>query len=688
MIIYCHFVAVVNENLKLVMKLLKAIFLWILSMHFCVAQDMHLGEMVRNTDVFKIDIKKADQINLRGPEFSPVYYKDGLLFVSARSKGITLKDKTTNEAMFDLFYAPFDQEGMPQRAEIFSSNISSPRHHIGKPTLSLAQDLIFFSRNSRPIDPTAKRPKKPGDNVQQIFEASKGPQDWVNIRLLEFNSDSFSIVHPALSPDNSKLYFSSDMVGGYGGWDLYFVERLGDSWSAPINLGPTVNTSRNELFPFVAANGDLYFSSNGHRGLGGLDLFVSRHQGANLWSTPSNIGEPINSRWDDFGICLAPNGFEGFFSSDRPGGKGKDDIYRLRVELKDELPYVQSQVVFIDQDSRQRLDGVSVRIYEMLPNGSLAVTCPFYSFIDEDGEVAYNRKERAVLDVPAFKSDINGTATPQLFKQKQYLLVADKEGYMRSFTEVDGSTKEARINMELEPEEDCVEINAFVISNQNDQEEPLEKATIILVNRTTKERSTQESRRDGSFTICLMRRGDYEISIQKPGYINKKEILRVNGLREAELIEKKYIMEPSKGLEDASIEEGAVIVLNNIYYDYNSAELRRDATKELDDLAVVMKRFPSMKIELISHTDSRGDWLYNQELSLKRAQSAKRYMVENKSIKGDRIQALGYGESQIRNHCLDGIECTEEEHGFNRRTEVRIISVTDNIRVEYDDGLD
>ena len=663
------------------MRLLTILLLNIIGMSSLLGQELTLAEMVRNSDVFNVDIKNTQGINTRGSEFSPVYYKDGLLFVSARAKGIALKDKNTNEAVFDLYYAPFNSEGMPVQAEIFSSNISSPRHHIGKPALTQAQDQIYFSRNSRPIDPTNKRPKK-GDNVQQIFVADKGVQDWVNIRLLSINSDSFSIVHPSLSSDNQRLYFSSDMKGGFGGWDIYYVERIGNEWSAPINLGPQVNTSRNELFPFVAANGALYFASNGHKGLGGLDLFVtSMDQGQ--WSSPSNLGEPINSKLDDFGIVLAPNGLEGFFSSDRPGGNGKDDIYRLRVELRDNLPYVQSQVVFIDNSNRQRLEGVSVRLYELLPNGSLSVSCPFYSYLDEDGKIAYNRKEKAVLDAPSFKSDINGTITPQLFKQKQYLLVADREGFEQSFSTVAGSTKELRIEMSLLPEEDCVEINSLVISSAD--QSPVEKATVILVNRQTKERSTQETRKDGTFTVCLMKRGDYEISIQKPGFTNKKEILRISGLKSGELIQKQYVMEVVKGLEDTSIEEGAVIVLNHIYYDYNSAELRRDATKELDDLAVVMQRFPSMKIELISHTDSRGDWLYNQKLSLQRAQSAKKYLID-KGIAFDRIMALGYGESQIRNHCLDGIDCSEEEHAFNRRTEVRIMSVDTAVKVEYSKG--
>jgi len=660
------------------MKLIYTGVIAILSIFYCGGQEMSFFDMISNQDVFSIQIKNAELINSKALEYSPIYYGDGIIFVSSRSKGISLKDKNINEGFFDLFYAPFNNNGMPHQPELFSSNISSPLH-VGTATLSQSQDLIYFTRNSRPMD-DKKRKNKDADNVQQIFEARRTNSEWSNIKLLSFNSDSFNIVTPALSPDNQRLYFASDMKGGYGGMDLYYVERIGDEWSAPINLGPQINTSRNEVFPFISASGELYFSSNGRQGLGGLDIFVSSPI-STRWSEPKNLGAPINSSNDDFGICIAPNGYEGFLSTNRPGGKGKDDIYRFRIELKDDLPYVQTQVVFIDKDSRKRLENVALRIYEMLPNGSLSVNCPYYSYLDEDGNLAYSQKARAKVDGPAFISDINGTAIPQLYKQKQYLMVAERPGYLQSFISVEGRTKEVRIELEKEPQEDCIEVNAYVLDKKENY--AIDRATIILVDRITKERFTQDTRKDGSFTVCLFKNREYEVSIQKPGYINKKEILQLTGLGDTDWIDKKYFMHAAEGFDVSNIEEGAVIILNNIYYDYNSAELRRDATKELDDLVVIMKRFPSMEIELISHTDSRGDWLYNQKLSLQRAQSAKRYLV-GRGIESSRVQALGYGESQIRNHCLDGVECSEEEHGFNRRTEVRITSVKDNLKVEYD----
>ena len=133
------------------------------------------------------------------------------------------------------------------------------------------------------------------------------------------------------------------------------------------------------------------------------------------------------------------------------------------------------------------------------------------------------------------------------------------------------------------------------------------------------------------------------------------------------------------------IREGSVIVLENIYYDFNKYIIRRGAASDLDALAQLMKQYPSMEIEMIAHTDSRGTEQYNLDLSLKRAESARNYLVQ-KGVQENRIRAFGYGESQIRNHCTDGVECSDEEHQYNRRTEVKVIRIDEPVKVQYQEG--
>ena len=132
-------------------------------------------------------------------------------------------------------------------------------------------------------------------------------------------------------------------------------------------------------------------------------------------------------------------------------------------------------------------------------------------------------------------------------------------------------------------------------------------------------------------------------------------------------------------------EEGSVIVLENIYYDFNKSAIRTGAARELDALATLMKQFPSMEIEMVAHTDSRGSEEYNLKLSLKRAESAKRYLV-SQGIEAKRIRALGYGESKLRNDCADGVNCSEEEHQYNRRTEVRVARLDAPVRLKYQES--
>lgn len=169
----------------------------------------------------------------------------------------------------------------------------------------------------------------------KIYEAKKRGNDWVEVTVLPFcDVDSANYAHPALSPDGNKLYFTSDREGGYGGYDLYVVNyvKRGRTWSDPINLGTTINTEKDEMFPYYNSHDNsLYFSSNGHIGMGGLDIFKSEGTGSD-WSEPENLRFPLNTGADDFGITFDNNDqFHGFFSSNRPGGRGAEDIYEFKI---------------------------------------------------------------------------------------------------------------------------------------------------------------------------------------------------------------------------------------------------------------------------------------------------------------------------------------------------------------------
>ncbi|MFH1937866.1 MAG: OmpA family protein, partial [Bacteroidota bacterium] len=164
----------------------------------------------------------------------------------------------------------------------------------------------------------------------KIYSSEQKESKWANPVAFFLNNDTFSVGHPALSKDGNVLIFVSDMEGGYGGTDLYMCRRENSTWSQPVNMGPVINTFGNEMFPFQAENGDLYFASDGHPGFGGLDILITRQLADSTWLQPCNLFQPINSSYDDFSLCIAGNNKHGLFSSNRPGGLGSDDLYVFR----------------------------------------------------------------------------------------------------------------------------------------------------------------------------------------------------------------------------------------------------------------------------------------------------------------------------------------------------------------------
>ena len=266
-------------------------------------------------------------------DYGSTIYQNNIVFTSARDTGgiSQRKHKWTNEHFTNLYSAQLDQNNTASKPIKFDRKINSK---FNESTAVFTKDgkTIYFTRNNYI---NGKKGKNANNTVLlKIYRASKINNDWTNIIELPFNSNEFNTAHPALSPDEKKLYFASDRPGTLGQSDIFTVDIYDDgNFSQPQNLGKTINTEGRETFPFISAENELYFASDGHPGLGGLDVFVATPSKNEDWNEVSNIGSDINSPQDDFAYYLNSTTRRGFFTSNKEGGKGSDDIYKF-LELK------------------------------------------------------------------------------------------------------------------------------------------------------------------------------------------------------------------------------------------------------------------------------------------------------------------------------------------------------------------
>ncbi|PHN01539.1 OmpA family protein [Flavilitoribacter nigricans] len=275
-------------------------------------------------------------------DIGPAFYKNGLVFGSVRSP-LNGGSQDKADPFYDLYYAEMvDGHFDFTDPQSFSDRINS-RVHEAIVTFNSDATKIYFTRNQG-IDNEHSSATATG--LEIVYAVSEDGNRWSDLQLLPFNSPKYSIAHPSLSPDGSMLFFSSDMPGGFGGKDIYVSKWEEHYWGDPVNLGPLVNTEGDEMFPFYHPSGKLFFSSDGQVGLGGQDIFSTSPNKAGVWDNIQNIGAPINTEFDDYGIIVSPDEEYGYFTSNRPGGIGKDDIYGFQKpqEEKEEELVTQQEI--------------------------------------------------------------------------------------------------------------------------------------------------------------------------------------------------------------------------------------------------------------------------------------------------------------------------------------------------------
>lgn len=272
-------------------------------------------------------------------EISPVFYKNGIVFCSDLKNNSLITFKTNRKGLFNIFYVAKKDSGKWGDAKLLSKELTT-NFNDGPVTFSPTGDTVYYGRNNDISDGL----RNVSDSVNQmgIYSAVFIGGKWTDIKPFTYNSALYSLVTPALSPNGKRLYFASDMPGGYGGADLYYCDRKGNGWGKPVNMGPAINTPKNESYPFADRSGKLFFASDGHGGLGGKDIFYTQEINGK-WIDPIHLDADINSPYDDFGLVTNGDLESGYFTSNR---RKTDDIFR----------FVTSPVQFSDCDSMGKHD--------------------------------------------------------------------------------------------------------------------------------------------------------------------------------------------------------------------------------------------------------------------------------------------------------------------------------------------
>jgi outer membrane protein OmpA-like peptidoglycan-associated protein len=505
-------------------------------------------------------------INTKYSEFGATPYKNQIVFASTRGGG---KRYRWNEQPFlDLYTAIKNDIGEYSEIERLGKKVNS-KFHESSATFTPDGKNMYFTRNNYFNKNYGE--DSIGVNRLKLFRASLNPiYEWDDVAPVHFNSDEYSTAHATINTQGTVMYFASDMPGSLGLSDIFRVEVNEDgSLGVPTNLGIPINTEREESFPFINKSGDLFFASNGHLGLGGLDIFVVRnfeeHYKNGEEIIVENLGVPFNSPLEDFAYSEDHRSKEGYMSSNREGGVGDDDIYSFPVPECN--PILNGTVR--DLDTNEIINDARISLFDKDDNEILTIdleATPYFEII--------------------------------LKCEKEYVVRADKEGYISDEKQITTPYNMQELLMEL--------------------------------------------------------------------HLDKDEHIVVEGDDLAETLD-----------------------IPIIYFDFDKHNIRYDAEVELQKLLIVLNEYPTMEIDIRSHTDCRGSAQYNEALSERRAQSTKKYLIDN-GINQDRLTAKGYGESQLVNHCAceEGVDAllnvrNEISRVLTERTDPEFLKVVETDSIKF-----
>ncbi|WP_372751193.1 OmpA family protein [Labilibaculum sp.] len=523
---------------------------------------------------------KSLSINSPQSDFASAFYKDGLIFVSGRKNSSSKQvDGRSGEYFLDLYFSKKSGDHFLQ-PETFSDDFNT-KYHEGPACLSSNEKFIFFTRNKGNLN-------LQGKSELNLYTARYNGSDWDKAELFQFSGQNYSIGHPTISADGRLLYFISNMDGGYGGTDIYVCQKLGFTWSRPINCGPAINSEGNEMFPFIAEDGYLYFASDGHIGFGGLDIFKSIFD-QNEWTYPVNLGPPFNSSKDDFGYIVKKNKNIGYFSSNR---NGSDDMFEFQ-QNPEKIQSLNGRL--LAKDTKKPVKDVEITLMENLS------------------------KEKTTL------SNEDGLFSFDIFKGKNYSLIVSKAGYKTKrilyFSQANEMSPK-QLNISLDTTQ-WVQLNGNIIDQFSARS--IKECNIQIINQTYKSELFCLSDNYGDFSQEIDPSTQYNIIIQKEGYFTKV------------IPNFKYQPNKFEQIELQKLSPNQNMELYGVEYASNSWELTQKTIAELDNLAGLLKVNPHILVEIHGYTTLNKGKKENKVLCEKRAEVASEYVI-SKGITPNRVQ--------------------------------------------------
>lgn len=582
-------------------------------------------------------------INTRYSDYGAMIHGNELYFASARPEILDPEEyERTQQPFTNLFVANFVDTNV-NHSKLYSKGNSFSVFHEATPVFSTDGKTMYYTKNEL----ASKKNKTLVNGRYRLYKSVYENGKWVNKGLVNIKTnDSCRIAHPALSPDNKRLYFASDMKGTYGQSDIYYVDLYdNDSVSLPVNLGTKVNTEGRDSYPFISQDNHLYFASEGHPGLGGFDVFVID---LNVPKPQAiHLDAPINSSEDDFAFVWKKDLYKAVLTSNRSGGQGDDDIYAFALP-KPEPTKPADQLV---------ANGI---VTDKVTGAVLANTIVVV-------------KDAAGNEVATITTDESGAYSFPISAGKTYDIAYSSNGYNNSLQALNVPTTQT--------ENVSVNEQLTMVGQLLAKGVVTDKSTgAILANTSVEVKdadgtiTTIITDENGAYSFPVSAGKSYNLVYAANGYDAGKQTLTIPSSQVTNVV----VNEALNKHNDIAIgtDLAKIFKIKPIYFDVNKALIRPDAAAELDKIVAILNENPSMEIELGSHTDCRSSATYNQWLSDERAKASAAY-IKARISNPERITGKGYGESQLLNGCAcEGTvksTCSEAEHQKNRRTEFKVV---------------